>query len=234
MMSISMKFKQTLTIKEASAPINSPITKFGGQPVWLETPQWPISRQLKKPMRFICQIKLEDTVFPGGEGKMAYLFMTDDEEYVDGTWKANGGENAVIIQPEGLPAVATQALETGPTLKHYRQVDGEELLQAVDVELEAQLNLTEDPDYIAESVRVSGSMSEDELRAYYNQIEGNKVGGVPDFLQSEAFPDDKQDWQLLLQLDSCDQPFTVNFGGSGIGYAFINESLSEGRFIWQN
>jgi hypothetical protein len=31
--------------------------------------------------------------------KNTYIFMTDDEQYVDGTWEPFGGENAVIVQP---------------------------------------------------------------------------------------------------------------------------------------
>jgi hypothetical protein len=32
---------------------------------------------------------------------MAYVFMVEDDEYVDGTEEPDGGENAVIIQPGG-------------------------------------------------------------------------------------------------------------------------------------
>ncbi|WP_422747317.1 hypothetical protein [Micromonospora sp. WMMD1219] len=36
---------------------------------------------------------------------MAYLFLTGGDEYVDGTWEPEDGENAVIVQPEGsVPA----------------------------------------------------------------------------------------------------------------------------------
>ncbi|WP_346540003.1 hypothetical protein [Micromonospora sp. DPT] len=90
-----------------------PVTKLGGQPVWLGTPQWPVSRSLGEPMTFIGQFRLDSD----GEGCMAYLFMTDGEDYVDGTWEPEGGENAVIIQPDGsVPAfVAVTELGEGPS-----------------------------------------------------------------------------------------------------------------------
>lgn len=48
--------------KEASSPITSADTKFGGQPVWLAEPQWPLSRATGNPMRFVCQIVLRQVV----------------------------------------------------------------------------------------------------------------------------------------------------------------------------
>ena len=101
-------------------PENSPKTKFGGQPDWLEAPQWPISQELKSPMRFIGQIALAD-VFPEHEGKVAYIFMTEDEddEYIDDTWHPDSGENAVIIQPAGIYSSNTQALHVGPSREEF-------------------------------------------------------------------------------------------------------------------
>lgn len=69
--------------------IIEPITKFGGQPVWIDGCQWPISASLDIPMSFIGQIRLDDDLFSGHTGKMAYLFMTDGDA---STWEANSGE----------------------------------------------------------------------------------------------------------------------------------------------
>ena len=38
----------------ATAPITAPVTKFGGQPVWLSAPQWPVNDAWDEPMRFLC------------------------------------------------------------------------------------------------------------------------------------------------------------------------------------
>lgn len=37
-------------------PVSTPTTKFGGQPVWLAAPQWPISAAWERTMRFVGQI----------------------------------------------------------------------------------------------------------------------------------------------------------------------------------
>jgi hypothetical protein len=43
--------------------------------------------------------------------------MTDGDEYVDGTWEPEGGENAVVIQPGGGPLlVDVVSAPRGPTL----------------------------------------------------------------------------------------------------------------------
>src|SRR5947208_3527423 len=91
--------RQTIEFVEAFSPIREPVTKFGGQPTWLLSPQWPISRETGKPMFFIGQVALDPNVFGNIQGRMAYVFMTDGDDYVDGTWKPDGGENAVIVQP---------------------------------------------------------------------------------------------------------------------------------------
>src|SRR5689334_10524863 len=83
----------------ATQPITGLVTKFGGQPVWLAEPQWPVSQSTGRPMQFIAQIALSRELFQVAAGQMAYLFMTGEEVAVDGTWAAEGGENAVIIQP---------------------------------------------------------------------------------------------------------------------------------------
>jgi len=171
-------------------------TKFGGQPNWLEKPEWPISPELEEPMRFIAQISLGD-VFPEHEGKMAYIFMTeDDDEYIDGTWEPDGGENSVIIQPKGTCSSATEELSAGPSRDEFG-------VEVVKTEMEQV------------------------------ELEGSHLGGAPEFMQGDEYPEPKAEWKFLAQLDSCSLPFEINFGDAGIAYVFINQSASEGKFLWQ-
>jgi hypothetical protein len=52
-------------------------------------------------MTFVGQFRVD----VDGDVRMAYVFMTGSDEYVDGTWEPEGGENAVIVQPDGkVPA----------------------------------------------------------------------------------------------------------------------------------
>lgn len=170
-------------------------TKFGGQPDWIGQPQWPISAELGKPMRFICQVHLGD-VFPEHTGKLAYIFMTEEDEYADGTWEPDGGENAVIVQPQGEVDVPVEPLETGPSREEF------------DIAI------------------VEKEIDEDSL-------EGCRIGGEPEFMQVEECPGPKGEWRYFIQLDSCSLPFEINFGDAGIAYAFINNTASKGKFLWQ-
>lgn len=43
----------SIEFEDRDSDIREPVTKSGGQPFWLEAPQWPISKELNEPMRFI-------------------------------------------------------------------------------------------------------------------------------------------------------------------------------------
>jgi hypothetical protein len=73
----------TIQFVPVTKAIRDPVTKFGGQPTWLASPQWPLSRETGRPMRFIGQVALTDDFFGSIDGRMAYLFMTDGDDYVD-------------------------------------------------------------------------------------------------------------------------------------------------------
>jgi uncharacterized protein YwqG len=226
-----MPFRSEIQFIPAAAPITESVTKFGGQPVWHSMPQWPLSRATGNPMRFICQVVIDDKLFPNSTGRMAYIFITDEENYVDGTWEPNGGENAVIIQPSPLPvSVLTSPQITGPTLYDMVEIPGKDRLVPVEREYATAMTVGEEPAYQSEDVR--SSWSDEDNEKYSGVLGGNKVGGAPIFLQGDEFPDDGE-WRLLLQLDSVNVPFSVNFGDAGIAYAFIDPAGRTGKLLWQ-
>ena len=45
--------KYVLSSELTPAPITEPVSKLGGQPVWVDAPQWPLSRATGKPMSFV-------------------------------------------------------------------------------------------------------------------------------------------------------------------------------------
>jgi len=206
-----MSLKQVIQFHKSEVPITEQVTKFGGQPAWIEEPEWPLSWQLGRPMRFICQIVLDAELFGNESEKMAYLFITDEEDendYVDGTWEPDGGENAVIIQPAGNNP-PTSPLMAGPTL--YANTESSIYMQPCEFAVTLEKGSDENP---------------------APDIFENKIGGVPVFLQNEEFPQGER-WKLLLQLDSASVPFYINFGDAGVGYAFLSSDGSSGKFLWQ-
>src|SRR5262245_59266815 len=98
-----MPRKATIAYREVMSPITDPVTKFGGQPVWMQDPCWPLSRAYGTPMQFVCQVALALDLFGGLESSMAYLFVTDDFEhgYRADIVDQEGRENAVLLQPGG-------------------------------------------------------------------------------------------------------------------------------------
>jgi len=224
-----MTKRESIEFIESSKPISGLVTKFGGQPTWISQPQWPLSRSTGKPMRFICQIAINSEMFKPCAAQMAYLFMTDGEEYVDGTWEADGGENLVILQP-GQTEFKTEPLFEGPSL--YRMVKrpfNNRLVPEL-CEYSVILKPAEDPDFVEESERSKWGKAEWE--SYASTLDGNKIGGSPIFIQSAEFPSQGR-WRLLLQLDSTKVPFSVNFGDAGVGYLFLSEDGQVAKFIWQ-
>jgi hypothetical protein len=105
-----------MVFSHADEPIDEWWTKLGGQPVWLEEPQWPLCRQHERPMGFIGQFRL-----PGRRTRVAFLFMDDRSEE---SWRPEGGENALIVQPGRVPPfVRTTGAAVGDSLVRELSVD---------------------------------------------------------------------------------------------------------------
>ncbi len=226
-----MPTKHRIEFQEVSSPITVAVTKFGGQPTWVGEPQWPLSQATGNPMRFICQIKLTKDLFPVTTAQMAYLFMTDEDdgEFVDGTYDPDGGENAVILQP-GVAAAPTKKLTQGPTLYRMIKKPGHDRLQSEACEFAARLIIEDDIPFLPEVER--WKISDGEVQAATGKFGESKIGGTPVFMQGDQFPFDGI-CRLLLQLDACSVPFTINFGDAGAGYAFHNETGDQAKFLWQ-
>jgi Domain of unknown function (DUF1963) len=206
------------------------VTKFGGQPAWVGKPEWPLSRSTGKPMTFIGQIRLDQSLFPGAKGKMAYLFVTGDNDmgYDAEPWDPDAGENAVIVQPGGKPIVATAASSTGPTVETSVRDPATGKYSDRPVIYRAAFTRVEEPNYV--SATALSNLPQSSFNAYENAIGPDKVGGTPDFFQGAEFPCSAN--RLIYQLGY--QPFDVNLGDGGAGFAFINASGTAGRFVSQS
>ena len=232
-----MPRKYTIRFRLADEPVRTPVTKFGGQPVWLSEPQWPLSRSLGSPMQFIGQIELFVELFGHNDACMAYIFMTDwnGESSFPDTFDPDSGENAVVLQP-GTFTGPTTPLLTGPSL--YRRVLPENGLPALEVPCEFAVELLpgEDPDQF-EFPRVDPSDRgawQAAWEPYWRELSEDKIGGTPvspfhlaPFPYPEGGP-----WKLLLQLNEDDGRFIINFGTDGIGYALLSQDGHAAKFLW--
>lgn len=221
--------KHTIRAHEVKGPIQIPVPKLGGQLVWVGQPQWPLSRALDVPMRFIGQFALFQDLFGPCEARLAYLFLTDTETFVDGAGRPDSGENAVILQPgswDGPVAALTQ----GPTL--YESVAEDNPLSGwreVPREYGLVLWPGEDPEVLDEME----FRALDRWDQYMDYVAESKLGGTPAFLQYPEYPSPGR-WRLLVQLNAAVVPVGLPFGDGGYGYAFLSEDRRTAKFLWQS
>lgn len=186
--------------------------KFGGRPCLLDQSEWPLSKQTRQMMKFICQIRLDRALFKGLDDKLIYLFITDNIN-VTNTNEPDSGENAVIIKSFDKCKIKRRNLfkSKGPSL---------------DNEYKVKFVYKEEPDFDGDD------WTENQYDEYFKNVDGTKIAGNPSFLDRDMAPPDK-DWRLLLQIDSSELPFDIDFGGGGVGYLFINKDCTKGKFLWQ-
>jgi hypothetical protein len=191
--SLDLGTRHGLVLRPSPSPITEPVTKLGGFPTWTDTPAWPLSASLGKPMPFIGQVQLP--AIGSAPARLSHLFLAqDDEEDIEDTWEPDAGENALICQPGRLAPFLT----TEPR--------------------------TEGPIYVSDIAVTLVPVAADEQP-------GSFIGGAPMWLQADETP---AGFTFVFQLDSTQLPFPVNFGGDGIGYAFVDLATGEGRFLWQS
>lgn len=211
-----------LTFVQSEEPITEAVTKFGGQPVWLDKPQWPISKKLGKPMHFIGQVALDTELFGNKQARMAYIFYSGYEDTCDITADFDSGENAIILQPGCEPPVQIIEQAEGPVMEHQGESDKR-------CEYMVKLDMGDDPEFVRDyELR---DLTEKQARDYEKACSRTKIGGTPYFYQFDDFPDENP-WQLLCQLDDFSVPFYVNFG-TGMAYMFINSEGTKAKMMWQ-
>lgn len=241
--------------KAGAASASGPVTRLGGQPDWLDAPEWPVPRGF--PLRFIAQVRM-----PGPEPRMAYIFMDNDRleahdpdpgdlSAYDGNTDApssyyvtdSHAPNTVVVQPGGTPRVPTAPVAEGPTL--YTTVPGEGRTPVV-----FRVELTPyEPDAVPGADEGDEAVDEDEDDGdavawwsgdveYEEAADGGdgrpdvQVGGPAFWLQTDESPGD--DWHHLATIDSATDTYSINCGDSGLAYALLNPEQTNGVLIVQS
>lgn len=191
---------QRFQLTPSPNPITAPVTKFGGQPVWLAPPQWPLEPETGAPMRFLAQVAPPPALFPAGDGVMVYLFFSDASEPIPSEAFA-----AVIQRPPQVtrcadPAVAFVPQATGRALVTLtggrRERPVEYAVRLYPPAAEPDLPLAQrygmgDLDYGAGFQFAQPALA------------GNKLGGQAMYIEGLSEPPplfSAADWRLLLQL----------------------------------
>jgi hypothetical protein len=234
-----MPNKLTITaFREVMEPITELETKFGGQPVWLEEPLWPVSPTTGKQIPFLCQIKLEPEIFGSIKAQMAYLFFQafypESDSY---DWTAWG----IVLQPGNITVQLNRfqgnqiaSSKTGPTLAKSVITEGSSNWKSVPAEF--RVNLERGTDSILEIDATYDAYADE------NFPDEVKIGGSPQLWDCpEILPEGKfKKWNLLLQCRSSDSsgennfvPFNHDFGEEGCGWWFISKDGLSADFQFQ-
>ena len=195
-------------------------TRLGGQPHWLEEPQWPVDPYENELASFMGQFLVADD----SGSRMVYLFAI-----------GFSGEHATVVQPGGqvTESFETRAAATGPT-----KLDRVHLLRVTEEvdfsQVEQDLEPVADEDEYDREVRLEELLDERQ-KDEAGSIRMNQLGGpdvVPVWLQGDDLPG--EDWQLVAQFDSYQLPFDVNFGDNGVGYLFLSPDGKNAQFFFQS
>ncbi|PKT70951.1 hypothetical protein CW362_21740 [Streptomyces populi] len=220
-----------MSFRAVTEPVTEPVTKFGGRPVWLEEPTWPLDPSTGEPLVFIGQFRV-----PGEELRLAYLFLAEDDRVMG--MDPTSGEAVVLVQPGGrVPSFAV----IGPPGTQGRSLwrwGADE----TEIPVELSVDLTPmPPELDAEAnhhaawwryMRHEGP----EVRLPSGDEPEDFMGGTAVLPNGRAWGVEDDSWQFLCQFadrgeetDSGD-PFFLNFG-YGSGFVFMSSDHREGRFL---
>ena len=178
-------------------------TRFGGQPTWIDSPTWPLTKQ-GTPMAFWAQFQL-----PDARDKMAYLFVDNGEEMI----QADLGTVSMFVQPGGKPTVPWETWSTGPVLPDQAQRD-RSVGAPQPWSLEARVPSLRPFDDPTEASQVP-SQSWD------------KVGGHPVFLQGHPTP---EGFDFLGQFTAAMAGHELADGAQC--YLYVSHDSGKGLFLW--
>ncbi|WP_153453765.1 hypothetical protein [Streptomyces smaragdinus] len=219
-----------MTLRPADEPVTEPVAKFGGQPVWLDEPAWPVNPRTEEPLVFIGQFRV-----PGEEVRLAYLFL-DEDGRIMGMYPTDG-EAVVLTQPDGrVPpfAVIGPPGTQGRTLWRWgRDETPIPVEYLVDLEPPTPESDAETDKMAAwgRSLRQEGP----EIDLPCGDVLEDFLGGTAVFPNHRAFELENDSWQFLCQFTDRGEeeegyPFFLNFG-YGSGFVFLSPDHREGRFL---
>ncbi|MDJ0662333.1 MAG: DUF1963 domain-containing protein [Crocosphaera sp.] len=233
-----MPLKTQFQIAESPTEISEPITKFGGQPVWIAEPRWPLDPETDEQMLFLGQIALNEELFPNSEGTIVYLFFGEESEPIYNEAFAVVIQTSETIHISGEEiAFVTEA--TGPTIYELDE-EGEAVYKEYRVILESQEN--EDSIPLEERYTMNDLDYDTGFQFARPELAGNKIGGQPLYIEGLDTPPkqfNSHEWLLLLQLAPTQgywdnfqpnfYPFHMELGEFGILTVLISKDYTKAK-----
>lgn len=79
-----MPSSKTTDFVEVASPVTKPVTKFGGQPVWLQSPEWPFGPRSRLLLQLECSTYPFKLNLRTGVG---YVFVDGDARHAALLWQ---------------------------------------------------------------------------------------------------------------------------------------------------
>jgi uncharacterized protein YwqG len=232
-----MPLKTQFQIAESPTQILEPTTKFGGQPVWIAQPSWPLDPETGEPMIFLGQIHLNPDVFPNSNGAMVYLFFGGESEPLYNEATAIVIQTSESVYTNGAPEIEFVSEATSPALYEL-----DENREVVYQEYRVVLNPVENEDSVPleERYRMNDLDYDTGFQFSRAELAGNKIGGQPLYIEGlDTLPEqfNSDEWLLLLQLAPTQgywnnlqpnfYPFHLELGEFGILTVFISKDYTQ-------
>ncbi|HAS42582.1 MAG TPA: hypothetical protein DCS93_19030 [Microscillaceae bacterium] len=241
-----MLLKTQFQIVETSSPITEPINKFGGQPVWVNTPHWPLDPATGKQMTFLSQIVLTPELFPDSQGIIVYIFFGEGEPLYNEAF-------AVVLQNKDNVSMNTHVEvkfiteATGPSLYELEIIDEERQWVAKEYQLAQESIIEEEGLPLLERYDDANDLDYDEGYQFSKpELAGNKIGGQPFYIEGLDTPPEyftADQWEQLLQLAPTEgfwnnlqpnfYPFKMELGEFGILNVFITKDYKRAEVYIQ-
>lgn len=234
-----MPLKTQFQIVDSPTEILEQITKFGGQPVWIAEPRWPLSPETNEQMMFLGQISLNQELFSDSNDTMVYLFFGGESEPFYNEAIAIVIQTSESVYTNGAPETAFVSEANGPAIYEL-----DENCQAIYKEYRVVLNPVEDEDPIPLEERYTMSDLDYDTGFQFSKPElaGNKIGGQPLYIEGLSTPPEyftSAQWLLLLQLAPNQgywnnlqpnfYPFHMELGEFGILTVFISKDYTQAK-----
>jgi hypothetical protein len=238
-----MPLKTQFQIVESPVEILQPITKFGGQPVWIAEPRWPLDPETGEQMLFLGQILLNPEIFANSDRTMVYLFFSETSEPIYNEATATVIQTSEITYTSDDSKIEFVSQATGSAIYEL-----DENRQPVYKEYIALLNPAEYEDSIPlqERYTINDLDYGTGFQFAKPELAGNKIGGQPLYIEVLDTPPEyfnSNEWLLLLQLAPTQgywnnlqpnfYPFHLELGEFAILTVFISQDYTEAQFYIQ-
>jgi hypothetical protein len=173
--------RRSFELRPVDQPVTAPVTKFGGQTVWIGDPTWPLGVD-GGPATFMAQFEI-----PGRDG-LAYLFLDPGADYTDPL--------AILFAAPGRGPDRFTLASTGPT--YASEVPGEPRFASRMIlrRVESVAVFEDGFDFDDWAVLDESQPERDDHRDY------NKVGGTARWLQTDDTVDG-DGWRFVFQFTAA-------------------------------